>query len=325
MFKKSFFLIFLFCVRPHLSFGVTGSITDPGFSSEQAMEESSLRPLSGSVKARFSRHLRRSDWKNFLSPAHRDNMFDKLFIKTDLSLNYPLTESFPSLKKSRSFNEAVLFLVLSYNRPVYDIPEVIRYYCFKSHFCFGEMSIGVSNPFLKGKSLKSSYSVYLNIPATSKRSVDKRKILGTGASLSVNYSPLSKAGFQVSGISSHFFDTAVYADRYANELGSKSNDIFSVFNQAGLRLSPRGKSSRLIPVMLIYISHLLSLDYRGDWFQNMSSGFSAVWSVGKRIQIATGLVWGGAVFQNEWTAKAKTAKPFNPDETHINGGFIYSF
>ena len=324
VFKKPLVLICLFCVlRPCLSFGVTGSITDPGFSPEQTLTESSFGSLRGYVKTRFSRHLRRSEWKDFLSSTHRDNLFDKFFIKTDLSLTYPLTESFPSLKKSLSFNDALLFFVLSYSRPIYDIPEVIKYYCFKSHFCFGEISIGVSNSLLKGESLKSLYSVYLNIPVTSKQSVDQRKIMGIGASLSMNYPLFSKTGFQVSGISSHFFDTAVYGSRYANEMGSQSNNIFSVFNQIGLRFSLSGKS--FTPVILIYISHLLALDYRTDWFQNMSSGFSAVWSIGKRIQIVAGLGWGGAVFQNEYTAKAKTAKPFNPDETYINGGFIYSF
>ena len=322
VFKKSLVLIFLFCVRPHLSFGVTGSITDPGFSPEQTLKESSFGPLQGSVKTRFSRHLRRSDWRDFFSTAHKDNLFDRLFIKTDLSLNYLLTESFPALKKSLSFNEAFLFSVLSYRRPIYDIPEVIKHSCFKFYFCFGEVSIGVGNSF-KRESLKGLYSVYLNIPVTSKQSVDQRKIMGIGSSLSMSYPLFSKAGFQVSGISSHFFDTAVYGSRYANKQGSKSNDIFSVFNQTGLRFSLSGKS--FTPVILIYISHLLALDYRTDWFQNMSSGFSAVWSIGKKIQVVAGLGWGGAVFQNEYTATAKTAKPFNPDETYINGGFIYSF
>ena len=310
------FLFFL-CVSPLMSFGVTGSITDPGFSEREALKESFFGPLRGSVKARVSRHLRRSGWGDFLSSAHRDNFFDRLFINTDFSLNYPLVEALPSL------NSPLLFFVLSYTRPVYDIPEVMRHYCFKSHFCFGEIRAGVSNSFLKGDRLKIRYSVYLDVPVTSKQSLDQRKFLGIGSSLSVDRPFFSRAGFHVSGISSHFFDTAVYGSRYANKTGSRSNSIASVFNQAGLRLSPSGRP--FIPVMLTYVSHLLALDYHTDWLQSISLGLSAVWPIGKRAQIVAGLVWGGAVFQKEWTARAKSAKPFNPDETYINGGFVYSF
>lgn len=323
VFNKAVLLFFSLCVCSPLTFGVTGSITDPGFSSEQTLEESFFGSLRGSVKTRFSRNFRRSNWRHFFSPVHRDNLFDTLFIKTDLNLNYPLVEVFPSLKNSSSFNKALLFFTLSYRRPLYEIPDVIKWHCYKSHFCFGETNIGISNSFLQKKRLKSQYSVYLNIPITSKRSYDRRKYIGAGASLNSNYSLLSNADFQISGISSHFFETAIYGSRYANEHGSESNEIFSVFNQIGLRFSPL--KGGFVPAALIYASYLLDLDYQKDWFQGISLGFSAVWSVDKRIQIIVGFSWGGAIFRHEYTAEAREADPFNPDETFINGGFSYSF
>ena len=301
------------------AFGVTGSITDPGFLSEQKPEKSFFGLLRGSVKTRVSRHLRRSEWAHLFLMDYRDNFFDKLLMKTDLSLHYPLMEALPFLKSPVLSDKALLFFVLSYRRPIYDTPEVIKWHCFKSQFCFGEMNIGISNPF---PPLKSQHSIYLSFP-TSKTTWDQKKIMGMGASLSRNYSLFSKADFQVSGISSHFLDTAVYRDRYANEMGSKSNDIFSAFNQIGLRFSLSGRS--FIPIALIYASHVISLDYQREWFQGLSLGCSAVWSLNKRIQIVAGLNWGGAIFRHEYTARAKEAKPFNPDETNISGGFSYSF
>lgn len=318
-----FILWFVFLSGYSVSaFGVTGSITDPGFLSEQKSEQSFFGLLRGSVKTRFSRHLRRSEWPYIFSLDYRDNFFDKLFMKTDLSLNYPLVEALPFLKSPVLSDKALLFFVLSYRRPVYDTLEVIKWHCFKSHFCFGEMSIGISNPFPSKNPLKSQHSIYLSFP-TSKTAWDQKKIMGMGASLSMNYSLFSKADFQISGISSHFLDTAVYGDLHADAQGSKGNDIFSVFNQVGVRFSLSGRS--FIPIALVYVSHAFSLDYKREWFNGLSLGCSAVWSLSKQIQIVAGLNWGGAIFRHEYTARAKKAKPFNPDETNISGGFSYSF
>lgn len=321
VFTKAFLLIFSLC--SFSAFGITGSITDPGFSSEQRLKESLFGPLQGSVKTRFSRNLRRSNWRDFFSSSQRDNFFDTLFIKTDLSLNYPLAEKFSSLKDSSSFSETLLFLILSYRRPLYDTVQVIRRHCFKLYFCFGETNVGVSNSFSWKDLLKSRYSVYLNIPITSRRSVDRKKFIGIGASLSTSYPLILLKNFNISGMSSHFFETALYGSPYANERGSESNEIFSVFNQLGLRFSPVKKG--FIPTVLVYLDYLFALDYHRDWFQGMSLGFSTAWSVSKRVQIVAGLSWGGAIFRHEYTSKAKEAKPFNPDETFINGGFSYSF
>ena len=306
-----------------LAFGVTGSITDPGFSSAQMPEKSFFGPLRGSIKTRLSRNIRRSDWENFFSPVHQDNIFDTLFIKADLSLNYPLVKMFPSLKKSSSFNKMLLLFVLNYRRPLYDVPQVIRWYCYQSQFCFGETSLGVTNSLPQKSLLNSQYSIYLNIPITSSKSYDRKKFIGIGSSLSLDYPLLSAQNLQMSGISSHFFDTAIYGSRYANEQGSESNEFFSLFNQVGLRFSYSGYS--FIPVTLAYASHLLALDYQQEWLQGLSLGCSFVWSVNKRVQIVAGLSWGGAVFRHEYTAKAKEADLFNPDETFFNGGFSYAF
>lgn len=319
--EKVFLLIFSLC--SFSAFGVTGSITDPGFSSEQRLKESLFGPLRGSLKTRFSRNLRRSDWRYFFSPSKRDNFFDTLFIKTDLSLDYPLAESFPALKESSSFNEILLFFILSYRRPLYDTFQVIRRHCFQLYFCFGETNLGISHSFSWRGLLKNQYSVYLNIPITSKRSIDRKKFMGIGASLRVSYPLIGLKNFNISGMSSHFFETAFYGSRYSDEQGSESNEMFSVFNQLGLRFSPLKKS--FIPAVLVYLDYLFSLDYHRDWFQGMSLGFSAAWFVGERMQVVAGLSWGGAIFRHEYTSKAREARPFNPDETFINGGFIYSF
>ena len=322
-FKKFFLLSVVLTLCSPLAFGVTGSITDPGFSSDQIPEKSFFGPLRGSFKTRLSRNIRRSDWENFFSADHQDNIFDTLFIKADLSLNYPLVKVFPSLKKSSSFNKMLLFFVLNYRRPLYDVPQVIRWYCYQSQFCFGETSLGVSNSLPQKNLLSSQYSVYLNIPITSSKSFDRRKIIGIGSSLSLDYPLLSAQNLQVSGISSHFFDTAIYGSRYANEQGFESNEIFSLFNQAGLRFSYSGYP--FIPVTLAYVSHLLALDYQQEWFNGLSLGCSFVWSVNKRVQIVAGLSWGSDILRDENTAKAKEADPFNPDETFFNGGFSYAF
>ena len=279
-------------------------------------------PYRDLLKPAFQEALEEATGEDFFSPAHSDNLFDTLFIKTDFSLNYPLSEIFPSLKESSLFHKMLLSFVLSYSRPLYDTPEVIKWHCFKTHFCFRETSIGISNSLPKKNLLKSQYSLYLNIP-TSRKSIDQKKIVGISASMNMNYPLVSKTDFKVSGISSHFFDTAVYGSRYVNEQGSKRNDIFSVFNQVGLRFFHSGKP--FIPAVLTYISHLVAMDYYTDWFHGLSLGFSTVWSVGKRIQIVAGLSWGGAIFRHEFTDQAKEADPFNPDETFINGGFSYSF
>ena len=322
-FKSCSLLIFSLCICPSLAFGIAGSITDPGFSSERSLEESFFGPLKGSVKMRFSRNLRRGNWEDFFSGMDKENFFDTLLVKTDLNLNYPLAESFPSLKESLVFKDMLLFFTLSYKRPVYDIPPVITKYCYKSYFCFEEVNIGVSNSLPKKYDLESQYSVYFTIPMISISSYDKRKYLGLGASLSTTYPFLSKGGFQIKGISSHFFDTAIYGDLHADEAGSKSNDIFSAFNQVGVRFSYKEKA--FIPVTFLYLSHRSALDWDLYFFQLMSLGCSAVWSISKGLQIVAGLSWGGDIFQHEFTSEATDVDLFNADETSVSGGLRYSF
>ncbi|MCZ0933432.1 MAG: hypothetical protein OXJ52_09830 [Oligoflexia bacterium] len=320
--KKHLLLILSLHVCSPMAFGITGSITDLGFSSEQAPKESFFGPLKGSAKIQLSRNLRRNNWENFFSANHKDSVFDTFLIKADLSLNYPLANSFPSLKNSPAFKETLVFLILSYKRPLYDVPQTIKRYCFQSHFCFEQTNIGISNSFHKKNSLTGQYSAYLTIP-TSKKSYDQIKFVGIGASLNTHYPFFSKAGLQISGISSHFFDTAVYGSNFANAVGSESNDIFSMFNQAGLRFAYSEQS--FIPATVIYISHLVGQDYQKDTFQGLSLGCSTVWSLGKRLRIVTGLRWGSSIFRHEYTARAKKADPFNADETFISGGLSYSF
>ena len=124
-------------------------------------------------------------------------------------------------------------------------------------------------------------------------------------------------------ISSHFFDTAVYGSRFANSAGSSRNDIFSLFNQAGLRFSYEGRA--FIPVTFFYFSHQFALDYKLFPFHLMSLGCSAVWSVAKGLQIVAGLGWGGDIFQHEFSSRATDVDFFNADETSVSGGLGYSF
>ena len=300
-----------------------GSITDLSYTQERQLEESFFGPLKGSIKTKLSRNLRRGNWEDFFDRSKMNSIFDSLLIRTDLSFNYPLSESFSFFEKSSLLKDTLLFFTLSYKRPLYDIPEVTKNYCYKSYFCFGEINIGLSDSLPEKYQLKSQYSVYFTVPLSSKSSYDKMKYLGLGAFLQATYPFLSKKDFQIKGISSHFFDTAIYGSRYANSAGSQNNNVFSIFNQLGLVFSK--KPQPLIPVILLYFSHHAVMDYNKDFFQLISFSGSAVWSISNRLQILAGLSWGGDIFQHEFSNQATDVDFFNADETFINSGFSYSF
>ena len=321
-FKIPFFLILSLCMYSSMVFGVIGSITDPGFSSKRVLGESFFGPLKGSAKLKFSRNLRRSHWEDFFSSGKKDNIFDTFFIKMDLNLSYPLTEGLPSLKKSPFFKDMLLFFVLSNARPAYDVPDVIRWHCAQFYFCFKDINVGISNSLPKIRNFKSRYSVYLTVP-TSKSSYNKKKFFGIGASLNTNSSLFLEEGFQITGISSHFFETAVYGSAFANESGTRSNDIFSIFNQMGLRFSY--SENGFLPVILVYTSYLFALDYQMQPFQALSLGLSSVWSLSKKFQFVAGINWGDEIARHEYTSKAKEAQFFSADESFVSGGFSYSF
>ena len=153
------------------------------------------------------------------------------------------------------------------------------------------------------------------------------KYFGLGAFLRTTYPFFSTKDFQVKGISSHFFDTAIYGSRYANSIGSQYNDAFSTFNQLGLeiRLGFFQKIQALIPVALLYFSHHAIMDYNLDFFQLMSLSGSAVWSISKKLTVLAGFSWGGDIFQHEFSNQALDVDFFNADETSISAGFSYSF
>ena len=321
--KSHFIVILSFFIYSPLSISTVGSITDLSYSQEkQPLEKSFFGPLKGSIKTKLSRNLRRGNWEDFFDRSKLNSVFDSLLIRTDLSFNYPF-EKFSFLKESSLLKDSLLFLTLSYKRPLYDVPEVIKNYCYKSHFCFGEIHIGLSDSLPKKYQLTSQYSVYLTFPLSSKRSYDKMKYFGLGAFLQTTYPFLSKKDFQIKGIFSHFFDTAIYGSRYANSAGSQNNDVFSTLNQLGLVFSK--KTQAFIPVVLLYFSHHAAMDYNRDFFQLISFSGSAVWSINNRLQILAGLSWGGDIFQHEFSNQATDVDFFNADETSINWGFSYSF
>ena len=315
------FVLFVFCISfSSTAFGITGSITDPGFSSEEELPDSFLGPTRGSFGIQLSRNLRRSG-DEFLSPYRRDGFFDTLFIKSDLNLVYPLSKKLSLLKDSKFFNETDLFFILSYRRPAYgDLKEVKRY-CFKLYLCFGNINLGISSPFLKGHYFKSQYSVYLSLPFTSKESLKKKQILGLGSSLKTEYALFSKGGFTLSAISSHFLDISAYGSKWGNVETSFYNEFFSLFNQPGLRL--HYAKSALIPLLFIYGSHRFSLNLKGVPYNRASLGVSSTWSVSQALRVVIGLVWGDDIDKDP--ARVQKIKIFNPDSTFVNGGLSYSF
>ena len=318
------FFIFFFFSYSSSTMAVIGSITDPEFSSEQKLEESFFGDLKGSVNMKLSRNLRRGNWDDFFSNSHKNSLFDSLLIRSDLNLNYPLSKTFSVLNESSNLKEMLLFFTLSYKRPAYDIPEVIKNYCYKLYFCFGEISLGVSDTLLEKSQFKTQYSLYFTIPITSKSSYDQMKYFGLGVFLKNSYPILfAKQNFQVKGISSHFFDTALYGSFYANESGSRKNEVFSAFNQFGLVFS--GVKKIFIPRVFLYFSHRVSMDYDLYFVQLISFSSSASWSISQRLQVLLGLSWGGDIFQHEFSNQATDIDFFNADETSLNGGLSYSF
>lgn len=317
IFKFIAFIILL-GILPSPAFAITGSITDPGFISEEKQKESDF-PLRGALRTRLSRSVRRSEWKHFFDIDHADNLFSTLSIKMDLTLSYPVTKLVPSLEESYFFDkESSLFFVLGYRRPVYPDSYTLRLYCWKPYICFSDLSLGLSNTLFKKDRLSSSYSLYLSFP-TSVDSWDRKKIIGIGAAANASYLLLP----WISGISSHFLDVDIPYSMSADEQGMGYNNIFSVFNQIGLRLSYL--KSAWIPMLLVYCDYLFALNYKMRRIHNISIGFSSVWSLSKQLQIVAGFRWGSDVFLPKDAAKAIKADPFNPDETYVNLGFSYSF
>ena len=316
-------IILIFFIYSPLSISTVGSITDLSYSQEKPVEESSFGPLKGSVKAKLSRSLRRGNWENFFDRKKKYSIFDSLLIRTDLSFNYPLAETFDFFEKSSLLKDSLLFFTLSYKRPIYDIPDIIKNYCYKSYFCFGEIHIGLSDSLPKKYQLESQYSIYLTLPLSSKNAYDKMKYLGLGAFLQTSYPVFSKKKFQIKSISSHFFNTSIPGSRYADDNGLQYNEAFSSFNQFGLIFSK--KEQAFIPIILLYISHHIAMDYNTDFHQLISVSSSAVWSINKKLTVLTGLSWGGNIFQHEFSNQSTDTDFLNVDETSIRAGFSYAF
>ena len=323
-FKKTFFLalvLFLALTYSPLSQGTIGSITDLSYSQEEVPEESPSG-LQGSLKFKLSRNLRRGHRDEFLSPLHYNNLFDSLFLRTDLSLGYSLAEKFSFFEQSSYFKNMSAFLTLSYRRPVYDVPEEIEEHCYQLYFCFGEVNVGLSDSLPEKYKITSLYSVYLTVPMSSKRSYYQKKYLGLGAFFRATY-PLLEQDLKIKAMFSHFFDTAVYGSRHANAIGYLRNEVFSTLNQLGFSFS--FQKSAFIPLLVVYFSHRVAMDYDLDFFQRMSISGSTVWSVSKKLQLVTSLSWGGDIFQDEFSNEPQDIDLFNADETSASAGFSYSF
>ena len=322
MISKILLPLVLFLTYSPLSHGTIGSITDLSYSQEEVPQESLFGPLQASLKFKLSRNLRRGNWDEFFSPLHTNNLFDTLFLRTDLSLGYSLSEKFSFFEQSSYFKNMSAFLTLSYRRPVYDVPDNIKGYCYSLYFCFGELNLGVSDSLPKKYKITSLYSLYLTVPMSSRRSYYQKKYLGLGAFFRATY-PLLEQDLKIKAMFSHFFDTAVYGSRYANANGTAFNNVFSTLNQLGFSFS--FKKSPFIPLLVVYFSHAGAMDYDLDFFQRMSISGSTVWSVSKKLQLVASLSWGGDIFQDEFSNKAQDIDLFNADETSASAGFSYSF
>lgn len=313
--QMKFILIFI-AFFSFSSLGIIGSITDPGFSIEERTEKSFFGPLRGSFKTQIFRNIRRKPNKFWFFD-------DSLSIKNDLSLNYFLFETFPSLKESRIFNETILFFVVSYQRPVYAVIKKINPFCFKEYFCFSDIDLGISNSFLLKNHLKGEYSVYLSLPFISKISLNQKKIIGIGSSLNTYQSLISENNFQLQFISSHFLDIGIFNSRWRNQKKTYYNEIFSLFNQMGIKFNYSKYS--FFPVLFIYGNHRFSLNFKAASLNKISVGCSSIWFLSKRLRLALGLEWGDNILKPEGTVQAVDIRFFNPDSTFINGGFSYFF
>lgn len=311
----NFFLIFIIFFTPS-SFGVIGSITDPGLSTEKKMEKPFFGPLKGSFKTQIFSNIRRKPDKFWFFD-------DTLSIRNDLSLNYSLFEKFPSLKESHIFNETALFFVVSYERPVYAVIKKINPGCFKLYFCFGDINLGVSNSFSKKDYLSGEYSIYLSLPFISKVSLNQKKMFGIGSSLNTYQSLISKNELQLQFISSHFLDIGVFRSKWGNQKKTYYNEIFSFFNQMGIKFNYSKYS--FFPILFFYGNYRFSLNFKAAPLNKISLGFSSIWSLHKKFRLALGLEWGDNILKPENTSQAVDVRFFNPDSTFVNAGFSYFF
>lgn len=309
------FLIFAAVFSPS-SFAVIGSISDPSFFSEEQPVEPFFGFLKGSFKTQIFRNIRRKPNKNWFFD-------DSLSIKSDLIFSYSLNKKTFASQKNYFFNEADLFFVISYERPIYAVIKKINPHCFKQYFCFSDINVGVSKAFLKEDYLNGNYAFYLSLPFISKFSLNQSKIFEMGASLIMQAPFFSAKKIQMGAVSSHFMDIGIFSSRWGNKRKTYYNEKFSLFNQMGLKFSYAGSS--FFPFLLVYASHRFSLNFKKAPSNRMSLGFSSIWSVNKKLRLMAGLNWGDRIFKPKYTSQALKIRFFSPDITFVNAGFSYSF
>ena len=309
------FLIFIIFLSPS-SLAVIGSISDPSFFSEEKPAKPFFGSLKGSFKTQIFRNIRRK-------PSEFWFFDDSLSIKSDLSFSYSLTKKIPSLQESHFFNETDLFFVLSYERPIYAVIKKINPVCFKQYFCFSDINLGVSNAFLKKDYLNGKYAVYLSLPFISKVSLNQSKVFEIGSSLIMYLPFFLEKKIQMGAVSSHFLDIGIFNSRWGNKRKTYYNEIFSLFNQVGLKFNYSSYS--FFPSLLLYVSHRFSLNFKKAPLNRISLGASSIWSISEKLRLMAGLNWGDSIFKPKNTSQAVRVRFFNPDITFVNAGFSYSF
>ena len=321
------FVIFVFSVISPALWALSGSLIDPDLS---VQSENSDR-LQGSFRMRVVRNLRiNAHRENWFNTDYKDNVIGEMNIKSDLTFNHSLSKRYS------------LFVSLDYTRKTFSDELEVKNGCWWSHLCVGNMSLGVSSPFLKKGNLNLNSSIYLNLP-TSRHSIKQSVLGGLGALLNTNWQLASNMGFKLFVVSNHFLDLYAYSDRRANHYGTRYNTPLILFNQPGFRFHYSGpvpvfskKKNRriafqlksmpwLIPDFYVYGSHRFSLKANGSPRHLGSLSASATWTVKKKLRIAAGLKWENEIFAPEGTKKRVIGNRRVADWTNFTLGASYAF
>lgn len=237
--------VFVLLAFPSSLWALSGSIIDPALSS---IQKESDQAIERSFKLKFARNLRRSG-KGFLNINQQNNIFDTLSVSADLTVRVSLKWFSYFENHSFSHNKSLL-TVLSYGSPViYNNLKIKRDRCWQSVFCIKNLSFGILSPLFKRGDFHGTYMLYFNLPVSKLRVQKQSFLLGLGGSLNTKYKLFSDKGFQLSALSSHFFDMDGY--RYKKEkVHGDYNEPLSMAHQLGLQfyyaLSP------LVPLIDIH-------------------------------------------------------------------------
>ena len=169
-------------------------------------------------------------------------------------------------------------------------------------------------------------SVYLNLP-TSRGTVKGGSVGGPGALLASNWRLLSRSGFHLSVVSSHFLDINIPVVKLVGNGITKPPAVLAFFNQPGLGFRYTGPFPVpwLLPVLYIYgsLTNVLHTDRKFRSAFSLSS--SAAWTMKKKLRIAAGLQWGDRLIRKAGSSGKVIKNPVIADRISITLGAGYAF